>query len=194
MLVGLPDRRVSFEVMFRVVDVLKTLRWELRKFLKYAAVTLCWELRKFSESAAVTLCWELKRFLEYAAVPYVGSSEKSWNLLQFLMLGAQKILRICCSSLFWELRKFLKYAAVLLMLGAQKVLRICCLPWDDSVVRKKCGKKKWRASIVTCFFFFFVLFFSFFPHTHLLSIFWTSRGHRCRLFPPPVLAFNFYGA
>ena len=30
----------------------------------------------------------------------------------------------------------------------------------------------------------------FFP-TLLLSSFWTSRGHRCRSFCPPVLAFNF---
>ena len=35
------------------------------------------------------------------------------------------------------------------------------------------------------FFFFFFL-------TLLLFIFWTSRGHRCRPFSPPVLAFNFY--
>ena len=33
-----------------------------------------------------------------------------------------------------------------------------------------------------------------FSHTHLLSNFWTSRGHRCRPFSPPVLAFNFYRA
>ena len=37
--------------------------------------------------------------------------------------------------------------------------------------------------LVYIFFFFF---------THLLSSFWTSRGHRCRPFSPPVLAFNFY--
>ena len=30
--------------------------------------------------------------------------------------------------------------------------------------------------------------------TLLLSSFWTSRGHRCRPFSPPVLAFNFYRA
>ena len=34
----------------------------------------------------------------------------------------------------------------------------------------------------------------FFFHTHLFSSFWTSRGHRCRLVSPPVLAFNFYRA
>ena len=35
-----------------------------------------------------------------------------------------------------------------------------------------------------------VFFFLFF-HTHSLSSFWTSRGHRCRPFPPPpVLALN----
>ena len=33
-------------------------------------------------------------------------------------------------------------------------------------------------------------FFSFFFLTLLLSSFWTSRGHRCRPFFPPVLAFN----
>ena len=37
-------------------------------------------------------------------------------------------------------------------------------------------------------------FFFFFFHTHLLSSFRTSRGHRCRPFFPPVLAFNFYRA
>ena len=31
-------------------------------------------------------------------------------------------------------------------------------------------------------------------HTFLLSSFWTSRGHRCRSFFPPVLVFNFYRA
>ena len=39
-------------------------------------------------------------------------------------------------------------------------------------------------------FFFFFFFF----RTHLLSSFWTSRGHGCRPFSPPVLAFNFYRA
>ena len=40
---------------------------------------------------------------------------------------------------------------------------------------------------------FFVLFCIFRTHgTHLLSsFFWTSRGHRCRPFSPPVLAFDF---
>ena len=32
--------------------------------------------------------------------------------------------------------------------------------------------------------------FFFFSHTHLLSSFWTSRGHRRRPFSPQVLAFN----
>ena len=34
----------------------------------------------------------------------------------------------------------------------------------------------------------------FFFCTPLLSSFWTSRGHRCRPFSPPVLAFNSYRA
>ena len=35
----------------------------------------------------------------------------------------------------------------------------------------------------------------FFCFSHFsLSSFWTSRGHRCRPFSPPVLAFNFYRA
>ena len=34
----------------------------------------------------------------------------------------------------------------------------------------------------------------FFFSTFLLFSFWTSRGHRCRPFFPPVLAFNFYRA
>ena len=41
--------------------------------------------------------------------------------------------------------------------------------------------------LVLSFFFFFSL-------TLLLSSFWTSRGHRCRSFSPPVLAFDFYRA
>ena len=38
-----------------------------------------------------------------------------------------------------------------------------------------------------------IMFFFFFL-TLLLSSFWASRGHRCRPFFPPVLAFNFYRA
>ena len=38
------------------------------------------------------------------------------------------------------------------------------------------------------------LFSFFFTHLLLLSSFWTSRGHRCRPFSPPVLAFNYYRA
>ena len=44
-----------------------------------------------------------------------------------------------------------------------------------------------RAILVRSFFFFF-------SRTLLLSSFWTSRGHRCRPFFPPVLAFNFHRA
>ena len=36
--------------------------------------------------------------------------------------------------------------------------------------------------------------FLFFFLTLLLSSFWTSRGHTCRPFSPPFLAFNFYRA
>ena len=36
--------------------------------------------------------------------------------------------------------------------------------------------------------------FLFFIHSHLLSSFGTSRGHRCRPFFHPVFAFNFYSA
>ena len=41
---------------------------------------------------------------------------------------------------------------------------------------------------------FFTRTFFFFVNTHLLSSFWTSRGHRFRPFSPPVLAFNVYRA
>ena len=34
-------------------------------------------------------------------------------------------------------------------------------------------------------------FFFFFFHTHLLSSFWTSRGHRCRPFSPPGSCLRF---
>ena len=40
-----------------------------------------------------------------------------------------------------------------------------------------------------CVFVYIYIF-----RTLLLSRFWTSRGHRCRPFSPPVLAFNFYRA
>ena len=43
-----------------------------------------------------------------------------------------------------------------------------------------------------CPYRFFFLVFDF--CTLLLSSFWTSRGHRCRPFPAPVLAFYFYRA
>ena len=59
--------------------------------------------------------------------------------------------------------------------------------------------------VCVCFCVFVrISFFFFFSSSLLLSslprwrfylvIFWTSRGHRCRPFFPPVLAFNFYGA
>ena len=38
------------------------------------------------------------------------------------------------------------------------------------------------------------MFFFCYFYTLLLSSFWTSRGHRCRPFFPPVLVFNFYRA
>ena len=41
--------------------------------------------------------------------------------------------------------------------------------------------------VVGCVYFFFCTLL-------VLSTFWTSRGHRCRPFFPPVLAFNFYRA
>ena len=43
-----------------------------------------------------------------------------------------------------------------------------------------------RLSASLIFYFLFNYF-----RTLLLSSFWTSRGHRCRPFFPPVLAFNF---
>ena len=36
--------------------------------------------------------------------------------------------------------------------------------------------------------------YTYFFFTLLLPSFWTSRGHRCRPFFPPILAFNFYRA
>ena len=40
-----------------------------------------------------------------------------------------------------------------------------------------------------------IFIFIFFSHTSTFQLlFWTSRGHRCRPFSPPVLAFNFYRA
>ena len=37
-------------------------------------------------------------------------------------------------------------------------------------------------------------FYFHFLHTQLFSSFLTSRGHKCRPFSPPVLAFNFHRA
>ena len=44
---------------------------------------------------------------------------------------------------------------------------------------------------------FWIITFSFQLNSYevfTLSVFWTSRGHRCRPFSPPVRAFNFYRA
>ena len=49
---------------------------------------------------------------------------------------------------------------------------------EDNLIRHRSDRLSW------------VFFCSFF-HTQSLSSFWTSRGHRCRPFFPPVLAFNF---
>ena len=56
------------------------------------------------------------------------------------------------------------------------------LSWYRDIVRifRKVGFAAAGGSI---FFFFF--------RTLILSSFWTSRGHRCRPFSPPVLAFSF---
>ena len=43
-------------------------------------------------------------------------------------------------------------------------------------------------ALIMAFFFFFSFL------ALLLSSFWTTRGHRCRPFSPPVLALNFYRA
>ena len=50
--------------------------------------------------------------------------------------------------------------------------------------------------IVLCFFVFFITFTFQLNSLEVLpsAIFWTSRGHRCRPFSPPVRAFNFYRA
>ena len=37
----------------------------------------------------------------------------------------------------------------------------------------------------------FLVYRFFFLHTHLFSSFWTSRGHRCRPFPPPGSCLQF---
>ena len=52
-----------------------------------------------------------------------------------------------------------------------------------------CEKRPLKRDPPLYLFFIFLLFC-----TLLLSSFWTSRGHRCRPFSPPVLAFNFYRA
>ena len=48
-----------------------------------------------------------------------------------------------------------------------------------------------RTDWVALYTYIYIYYFS---HTLLLSSFWTSRGHRCRPFSPPVLAFNSYPA
>ena len=44
-----------------------------------------------------------------------------------------------------------------------------------------------RLSLTRTFFIHVFIFL----YTHLLSSFWTSRGHRCRPFSPPVFAIHF---
>ena len=48
--------------------------------------------------------------------------------------------------------------------------------------------------LVLCELLLLLILHTFFFHTLLLSSFWTSRGHRCPFFFPPVLAFSFYRA
>ena len=52
--------------------------------------------------------------------------------------------------------------------------------------RSSRGSKEKRKRDTKLHYFFFL--------TLLLSSFWTSRGHRCRPFSPPVFAFDFYRA
>ena len=60
----------------------------------------------------------------------------------------------------------------------------------------KCCSQGLRQNVCSFLFLFCCIsYFCFlFLHTHLLSSFWLRRGHRCRPFSPPVLAFNFYRA
>ena len=55
---------------------------------------------------------------------------------------------------------------------------------DYDLVRPKSRRTRTNCYVCCCVFFV----------TLLLSSFWTSRGHRCRPFSPPVIAFNFYRA
>ena len=58
----------------------------------------------------------------------------------------------------------------------------------EPLVTQKKKKKNCEKEVLYIYLVFFFLFF----FTLLLSSFWTSRGHRCRPFFPPVLAFNFF--
>ena len=60
-------------------------------------------------------------------------------------------------------------------------------------VKEERNRAKIDFQLVDAVVVFFL--FSFFFHTPLLSSFWTSRVHRCRLFSPPVLLpVNFHSA
>ena len=65
--------------------------------------------------------------------------------------------------------------------------RPCELTKDGIGLGEERNKAKKSGRRYSFFFFFFFCTLS-------LSSFWTSRGHRCRPFSPPVLAFNFYRA
>ena len=62
-------------------------------------------------------------------------------------------------------------------------------------ITDRSGREKSRleeASAKNWFIFIYIYIYFFF--TLLLSSFWTSHGHRCRPFSPPVLAFRFHRA
>ena len=73
-----------------------------------------------------------------------------------------------------------------------QTLITCCWSWKQQAmgINRQWSFCTWAVlstrQPTLCHFFSFL--------TLLLSSFWTSRGHRCRPFSPPVLAFNFYRA
>ena len=108
-------------------------------------------------------------FQRYKMEIYDRPGERS--RLKVWLLKAKVIETILYGCTTWTLNK--PDYDMLRRLHHSKLLR--CLGWRK---RKRDGHT----------------FSFFFPLTLLLSSFWTSRGHRCRPFSQPVLAFNFYRA
>ena len=63
------------------------------------------------------------------------------------------------------------------------------VPYDQGMIGMRLERSRKRKAVHM--YMVMLLCVPFFcSHLLVLSSFWTSRGHRCRPFSPPVLAFN----